>query len=220
MTSSGSSLTGCRSVTSRRCVATGRRPCVLPGTSRPAYHRAHKFGPSFTARTAHAPVRRTAAGGKVEGAHEPVARTARLPQQRRSKVRACVDAQASRVPLLVPASQGGERLCWMARSNGSPTSPPSVQRKRRIANCHAAPVALLINALLHELGVAENGREQGSELMAHVGDELRLRCHPRARGRRRARTPPMRPLENAQASARSRPSFDLARPHVPQALTM
>src|SRR5262245_19700086 len=32
----------------------------------------------------------------------------------------------------------------------------------------------LVEALLHQLGVAEDGGERGSQLMAHVGDELRL----------------------------------------------
>src|SRR5262249_61113906 len=32
----------------------------------------------------------------------------------------------------------------------------------------------LVEALLHQLGIAEDGGERGSQLMAHVGDELRL----------------------------------------------
>src|SRR5262249_42102113 len=32
----------------------------------------------------------------------------------------------------------------------------------------------LIEALLHELGVAQDGRKRCSKLMAHIGDELRL----------------------------------------------
>src|SRR5262245_62678171 len=31
-----------------------------------------------------------------------------------------------------------------------------------------------IETLLHQLGVAQNGSERGSELMAHIGDELAL----------------------------------------------
>ena len=31
-----------------------------------------------------------------------------------------------------------------------------------------------VEAFLHELGIAEDGGERGPELMAHVGDELRL----------------------------------------------
>src|SRR5262249_30756341 len=32
----------------------------------------------------------------------------------------------------------------------------------------------LVETLLHELGVTENGSERGSKLVAHVGDELRF----------------------------------------------
>ena len=32
----------------------------------------------------------------------------------------------------------------------------------------------LVEAFLHQLGIAEDGGERGSQLMAHVGDELRL----------------------------------------------
>ena len=32
----------------------------------------------------------------------------------------------------------------------------------------------LVEALLHELGISEDGGKRGSQLMAHVGDELRL----------------------------------------------
>src|SRR4029078_367330 len=32
----------------------------------------------------------------------------------------------------------------------------------------------LVKALLHQFSVAQYGRERGSQLMAHVGDELRL----------------------------------------------